>query len=100
MPLSAQPFAAPTIAGGVSLTDSKSQFITGLEVDAHDNVYLAGYFFGGLRVDDDTVVSSQGRADMFIVSYDRVGEFRWAKTFGGSGTDRIMNMTIGPDGNL
>ncbi|MEM9983456.1 MAG: hypothetical protein AAF804_00035, partial [Bacteroidota bacterium] len=95
-----QSYDVPLFERGVNLSGWGENSLHGLVVDAADNVYAAGYFFGQLCVGRDTCINSSGEADMFIVSFDPVGNLRWVRSYGGLGQDKIMDMKLGPDGYL
>ena len=95
-----QPYEVPTFVQGVNLSGWGFKDLGGLVVDAQDNVYAAGYFYGQFCVELDTCINSAGEADMFVISLDPAGNLRWIRTFGGAGNDKIMDMQMGSDGYL
>ena len=68
-----------------------------LAVDTANNLYVTGVFSGtadfdaGSGSDSHTAVGDQ---DSFLSVYTPDGSFQWAKTWGGSGTDRGFRVTI------
>lgn len=72
----------------------------GLVSDTSGSVYVTGCFDGRVAFNGDSTGAfrtSLGDADVFVVSFDEQGLFRWVKTWGGSGTD--IGMAIEMDGN-
>jgi hypothetical protein len=59
--------------------------------DANSNVFISGYF-GGTSIDFNPgpgldIHNANGQKDVFVQSLDALGNFRWAKTFGGNYDD-------------
>lgn len=71
--------------GGVS-ADS----VDSIALDSSGNLYAAGY----------TDSFGAGQHDVLIVKYDPLGNFVWAKTWGGVGVDFATSVKVGPDGLL
>lgn len=51
--------------------------------DSQGNVYIAGYVWPG-AVFDTLTIQGIGEADIFLASYDSMGNFRWVEIMGGS----------------
>jgi len=58
--------------------------------DGFDNVYVTGYFHGTVDFDPDggDPHASNSHSDAFLSKFDALGEFQWARTWGGSFYDR------------
>ncbi len=64
------------------------------------NIYVAGWFSDAADFGSGSI-SSRGGQDAFVISYDSDGEFRWSRTFGGTGEDdRVHGVFVGPDGTV
>ena len=62
-----------------------------VKTDNINNIYTTGYFAGTTDFDPNAGVydlTSNGGVDTFISKLDSTGNFVWAKSFGGTGTDR------------
>jgi len=74
----------------------------GVAVDPHsETVFVTGYFQGGADFGGGRITSS-GR-DVFLASYTRSGEHRWAKGFGTANNvfgDSGAAVAVGPTGDL
>lgn len=85
--------------GGVSYDYSYS-----ITLDVLGNIYTTGYFNGTADFDPAQTSTynliSAGDNDIFISKLDSVGNFKWAKSVGGSGVDVSLSMTIDLNGNL
>jgi uncharacterized repeat protein (TIGR01451 family) len=74
-----------------------------LAIDETGNVYITGRFLGTVDFDPGIVISnfySNGNEDVFISKLDPLGNFVWAKTIGGTGTDEALSITIDQSGNV
>jgi hypothetical protein len=72
-------------------------------IDASDNVYIAGWFSGTVDFDPGAGtfnLASAGQQDIFLSKLDSSGNFRWAKTVGGTKTDIGRSLTISTSGNV
>ncbi|MCX7727179.1 MAG: hypothetical protein N2053_10075 [Chitinispirillaceae bacterium] len=78
---------------------SSTVAINATKTDSEGNIFLAGYYFDCLII-DETLLRSQGREDCFIIKIDTAGKLLSALTFGGSGIDRIFDITIKKDGDF
>lgn len=59
-----------------------AQDVSGIAVDAADNVILAGSFDGAMEVGTKTL-TSEGAADIYVVKLDANGKDVWSKQYGG-----------------
>ncbi|KAF5042513.1 hypothetical protein DSECCO2_511770 [anaerobic digester metagenome] len=63
---------------------------------------MSGYYNSTADFDPGTSISnltSAGLSDGFICKLDAAGDFVWAKSFGGTGTDAANNLILDNDGN-
>jgi hypothetical protein len=83
---------------------SLSMALRDVKVDANDDVFLAGTFWGGVDLDPADDVSfdlvSAGNEDVFVLKLDANGAFVWGKHFGDTDSDQAMALEFGNDGNL
>lgn len=85
--------------GGVG-SNIGDPFIT---IDNLGNIYTTGFFSGTLDFDPGTGtnnLTSIGSEDAFIMKSDSVGNFIWAKNFGGTGTTYSHGLTLDGSGNI
>jgi uncharacterized delta-60 repeat protein/gliding motility-associated-like protein len=75
-------------------------------IDASGNVFVGGHFTStaaGIDFDHGagtaTIVSAGG-TDAFAMKLNADGTFAWAKSFGGSGADRVEGIALDPSGNV
>jgi hypothetical protein len=71
--------------------------------DGADGIYVAGIFLGETDFDpgpDLDLHNSNGEKDAFLSKFDTDGNFRWARTFGGSGNDEAYDIGINQAGNI
>ncbi len=73
-------------------------------LDAAGNIYTAGFLGGMTATDFDpgpgvTNLTPAGSIDGFVSKFDALGNFVWAKSFGGVDTEQTRGMTVDPSGN-
>ena len=85
------------VSFGGSSSDRGYDIIT----DNGSNVYVSGNFTGTVDFDPGAGVfqrTAQGNWDAFVVKLDYLGNFVWARTFGGSGADYGYAITLSDSG--
>lgn len=70
-----------------------------ISVDKLGNVYLTGYFFDRIIVDDQTLVSS-GYDDVLIAKFDSKGNCLWIKKIGGKSYETGKGISVDLKGNV
>lgn len=70
-----------------------------LDTDAAGGVYLVGRFQGDLAFETDTLINAGGN-DIFVAKYSALGDFRWARSIGGGGTDWGHGVAVDTSGNV
>jgi hypothetical protein len=85
---------------GGALYDGINKIIT----DAYDNIYAVGYYRGNVDLNPDMVdqdlVTLHGLYDMFIVKYNKEGEYIWGHGIGGLKEDGIFSIALDIMGNI
>lgn len=74
-----------------------------IAVDASENIYTTGFFFGTVDFDpgDGTSnLSSASLSDIFVLKLDGDGNFVWAKRMGGSVYDYGQSIAVDTTGNV
>ena len=84
------------VSGGGSPVSDKTRAIA---VDASGNTYLAGEISGPAEFGTHSV-GSAGKMDVFVAKLSATGEFVWAKSFGGSETDRAYGVVPDAEGDV
>lgn len=75
------------------LASSKTDYISGLSVDAYDTLWVSGYTFG--------VLPGQmplGRTDGFVARFSQAGQRLWVKQLGTGEIDKLMGVTVNSQG--
>ncbi|MBZ0206686.1 MAG: HYR domain-containing protein [Flavobacteriales bacterium] len=99
--LKAQPlpfdWSSPSVTNN-SLADD----VRDIAVDTVNNyIYAVGVVYGGAPYGLLAYnVSTSARRDGFLVKLNLDGSLVWAQTLGGSGSDELNAVAIGPDGNI
>ena len=74
-----------------------------LVLDASGNIYSTGVFFGTVDFDPSASISnliSAGNIDGYIAKYDNLGNYVWAKPFGGTAIDFSESIDLDVNGNV
>lgn len=77
-----------TTAGGFGADERGIEIID----DPYGNTYIAGYCWPGAMF-DTVLIPGIGEADIFLASYDSIGNLRWVHTMGGTKEDNMTNST-------
>jgi len=86
-----------------SIGDFRYQAGNAITVDANDNIYVTGIFFGTTDFDPGPAVFnliSAGNEDIFVSKFDNNGNFTWAKRFGGPTNDFCNAIKLDAGGNI
>ncbi|MBI4332772.1 MAG: SBBP repeat-containing protein [Chloroflexi bacterium] len=79
-----------------TFSSGNTQYTYGVAVDSYGNVYAAGYTYGVF----EGQIPSGGSQDAFVVSYDSVGNMRWARQFGTGRFDAASGIAADGAGNV
>ncbi len=71
-----------------------------LSTDASGNVYVTGRFGSTTVAFGPNTLINNGSDDLFLVKYDTAGNVVWAKSAGGTGTDRAASLATGANGDI
>ena len=80
-----------------ALSGNYDKYVSDIELDASNNIYISCSFDSILDVDPNTGVEnilSKGSRDVFVEKLDNNGSFEWVKTMGGIGTDYAVSLTL------
>ncbi len=67
--------------------------VTGIAVDGAGNVYFTGYYETSIDLGNGAL-DSAGALDIVVASYAPSGTLRWAKRYGGTGSDQGAGLTV------
>ncbi len=98
LPLFAQNYEWAVGSGGIDADVGKS-----LVVDLQGNIFVIGNFTGTTDLDPTSGITnftSNGSYDIFLSKYDSLGNYIWAVSFGGSGTDQSLGVVTDSIGNV
>jgi hypothetical protein len=70
-----------------------------LALDSAGNVYVTGIFTNTITLNGRNIASA-GSTDIFVVSYDANGKYRWGFTIGGAGQDHGHAIRVGGNGKV
>ncbi|MFY7965827.1 MAG: T9SS type A sorting domain-containing protein [Chitinophagaceae bacterium] len=86
-----------------SFGGSTNDFPYGLSLDVNANIYILGSYGGTCDFDPSTStynLTSGGSSDIFVSKLDANGSFIWAKSFGGTGIDVPVAISLDANGNI
>ena len=75
----------------------------GLQVDAQGHVFAAGVFLREVQFQRGNPAftrESSGGTDVYLAMLSGKGDFRWIRTFGGDKDESVVDMRLGPTGDL
>ncbi len=75
----------------------------GIAIDGSNGVYITGEFEGLVNFNPGGiggVVSSMGRRDIFLAKFDTIGNYLWAKAWGGSGNEGASGIAVADSDNV
>jgi hypothetical protein len=76
-----------------------ADYITGLALDADQNLAITGYFYDAITF-GDTTIPALSSSDIFLAKFNPGGELQWVTSAGGSSSDQARAAGIDPDGNI
>jgi hypothetical protein len=76
-----------------------ADYITGLSLDADQNIVVAGYFYDGISF-GDTLLPASSSSDIFVARFNAGGELLWVNTAGGSSSDQLSNASVDTEGRI
>jgi hypothetical protein len=82
-------------AGGASAWNNWAS----IGVDTSGNSYITGYFLGKIGF-GNKVLTTRGRADVFVAKLGPYGKFRWAFSGGGFRMDYACDLALDGSGNV
>jgi len=88
---------AKWIREGISkITES----ISGISIDDEGNIFHSGYFKDTIVFSGNVLTSTPGKREMFLVSYNKYGQFRWARPTLGGNYAEGYDLTATRDGRV
>lgn len=85
----------PTITG-----DAGKGKVNAIAVDKYSNVYVAGFLRSTVNWGSNIITSSGGSSDILILKYDLNGNILMGKRAGGTGSDRVDDVSLDNSGNV
>lgn len=76
-----------------------ADYITGLTLDADQNIVITGYFYDGISFGDTTILASSS-SDIYLAKFDTDGGLLWVNSAGGSSSDQARSASCDPEGNI
>lgn len=81
-------------AGGQS-----ADYVTGLAIDAAQNIVITGYYYNSLNFGDTSLISS-GSSDIFTAKFNPGGDLLWTNSAGGSSSDQSRSVSCDTEDNI
>jgi len=74
--------------------------ISDIVIDEKGNLFQAGYFKDSINFNGNIITSSPGKREIFLVKYDKTGQFKWARKTSGGSYAEAFDLTNTKDGNI
>ncbi len=84
--------------GGIAVDEGRN-----IDIDANGFIYVHGSFIFDCNFNTsggETMVTSNGSDDVFVVQLSPTGNLNWVKTFGSTGTEDYMDMEVTGAGKI
>jgi Tfp pilus assembly protein PilZ len=78
--------------------DTGADIGIGIEINSSNNSYITGYFQGTVDF-GERVITSAGDTDIFVLKLNSSGTYQWVTTFGGTGADYGIGITVDSSDN-
>ncbi|BAY84197.1 FG-GAP repeat-containing protein [Calothrix parasitica NIES-267] len=69
-----------------------------LTLNEEGNTYVTGWFTGQATIGNNTL-TPEGNSDTFVAKFDKDGNARWAKNFGGNTSEEIRGIAVDNEGS-
>ncbi len=81
---------------------SNSESTSGIAVDGNRNVYVSGIYLSGTCIFGNDTINNSALSfyDIFLVSYDSLGNLRWIDSEGGNKNDMVQCISIDAQANI
>ncbi|MDD4035658.1 MAG: hypothetical protein PHO16_09640, partial [Candidatus Cloacimonetes bacterium] len=83
----------------VSAGGSQNDEVKSIVADGNQNTYVTGCFEGNIQF-GDIGLESQGAEDIFLAKLDNEGNWLWAFSFGGTGSDKGLDLALDANGDI
>lgn len=70
-----------------------------IAIDASNNIYITGSFFGNATIEGNVLVN-EGGYDIYVIKYDQNGNLIWIRTIGGPDDEGGNGITVDGAGNV
>ena len=84
-----------------SIGGSASDEINSVAVTEEGEIVVGGYFYSSrIELDESHSLTTAGGDDGMVIKYSREGEVEWAKSIGGSASDKINSVAVTEEGEI
>jgi len=95
--------SAQTLSWAKKMGGTQEEYVAAVSTDAQSNVYLTGYFNGTADFDPGAAINnlvSAGSSDIYVCKITSSGDFSWAVSVGGTGSDKASAVASDAAGNV
>lgn len=82
-------------AGGTAADNA-----SGIATDNFGNIFVCGHYYSSVLSMGSTTLTNNGNYDFYLAKFDNLGNFIWAKSFGGNYDDIATGVSIDLSGNV
>lgn len=93
--------STPLYSGPYALSfgNTSTDYGYAVDIDSSGNTYVGGFFSGYVDFGNGVNVTSLGGQDAFILKLNSGGEAVWVRSYGSSGTERVLDLVLDGSGN-
>lgn len=81
-----------------TISGVQDEAVRGVSTDSEGNLYVVGSTSSPSVTIGSSRFTPVGEGDAYLAKFDTTGKVVWARVIGGSSSDTLMDVTVGPDG--
>lgn len=81
-------------------SNGTADYLLGLTVDAANNCYISGHYFGSTMTAGTTTLPNSGSFDGFLLKYNSAGTVQWGTSLSGTASENLNAVTTDSNNNV